>query len=113
MVFRTKAQAQLACHSMASWKQSVIYTRQAGDRTYYSVVFFDTTQDKCKRCRKARLKRGRSAAPNPYRSQAAYDATGPWAEVACTGHHCDRCGNPFAAKSAAGRYSCVPAGKIA
>lgn len=115
MIYKTLADARDNSHSFASWKHKSIYRHTLADgREYFSVHEFNQYGDKCKRCKRARLKCGPCAAPDQQaRTESEqYKKTGPWSELACTGHTCDRCGNPFAAKVTNGRYACLNAGLL-
>lgn len=77
MLFRTYADACDKHRPFASWKERVILRVTLKDgRVFFRTYEFDSTRDKCKRCRKARPgMEGRSAS---------------------TGHVCESCGNPYA-----------------
>jgi len=80
MLHRTLSEAQRESVPAASWKTKVILacTLDSG-LVYYRTYVFDAANHRCKRCRKART-HGQDHV-----------------RLTCTGHTCERCGNPFAA----------------
>jgi hypothetical protein len=75
MLHRTLLSAQRERDPFASWKHKVIVEVTVAGRRYWRTYVFDSSYQKCKRCRKAGSQPGR---------------------VGCSGATCDRCGNPFA-----------------
>lgn len=116
-IHRTLSDAQRNCHNSASWKQSTIWRHTLNDgRTYFSVQTFDTYDHvrKCKRCRKARIRLNgvNLHKHNLELSRGIKEPDSAFGESAATGHTCDRCCNPFAAKVRIYRYACLNGGWI-
>lgn len=108
MIYKTLSEAQRNCGNRCSWVQSSIYRHTLSDgREYFAVIRFDTTDRvrKCKRCRKARLRRGAV-------NLAKRDGDNVFTESAATGYTCDRCGNPFCSKVRLYRHSALNGGKL-
>jgi len=85
----------------------ILETIRLGERTYYRAV----TSAKCKRCRKARMRKGRAAAPGG----VVKHEDDNWHEhpaAASRGPGCPICGNPYYLKVRIGRYACLDSGKI-
>jgi hypothetical protein len=78
VIHRTLVDAQREPSPFAGWKQKVTAAvTLANGTTFFRTYVFDQSTDKCRRCRKAR--------------------PGLQGRLACTGHVCEACGNPFAA----------------
>jgi hypothetical protein len=78
MVYRTYREALDERSPIASWKEKCILrvTLKSGVE-FYRTYEFDSTRDKCKRCRHARPGRHDGRLPS-------------------SGHACSACGNPYA-----------------
>lgn len=82
MLVRTKLEAfKLAdkINSGCSWKSEVIEPCTLHGVSLWRVREFNSATDKCKRCKKGNRN-------NPQK-------------LACTGHTCSRCGNPYASST--------------